>query len=49
MVYYHIQSWQNYYNGATEGEDVLKEEEGSLLPAYNQSPADYTVLSLCVA
>jgi hypothetical protein len=32
MVYYLLQSWQNYLNGCTTGEEVLKEEQGTTIP-----------------
>ena len=32
MTYYCIQSWQNDSNGRTIGEEILKEEQGAMIP-----------------
>ena len=43
MAYYHLQSWQNYSNGGTTGEEVLMKEEGDVIPAGNQSGAGESI------
>jgi hypothetical protein len=42
MKYYHVRSWQNYRVTPPEGEDVLTEEQGDVIPENtNTSDSKY--------
>ncbi|MCL2065095.1 MAG: hypothetical protein FWG98_12115 [Candidatus Cloacimonetes bacterium] len=35
MIFYQVQSWQRHGTKCSEGEDILKKQEGSSIPEYN--------------
>jgi hypothetical protein len=44
MVYYHLQSLQNYVGDRTTGEDVLTEESGTEMPKNNSVSGDKLIV-----